>query len=105
MTNLLLQTGAALALVIVLIAAAAWVYRKKQPGTPGLFKVVAYQPFGPRRGVAALRVGREVLVLGVSNSDLKLLRVVDASVIEEGTAAVAADRVSRLRKMKERLDG
>jgi flagellar biogenesis protein FliO len=47
---------------------------------------VAYHPFGPRRGVAALRVGSEVLVLGVTNTDLKLLRVLDASKVEGGAA-------------------
>ncbi len=105
MTDLLLQTGAALAFVILLIAAAAYVYKKKKPGIPGLFHVAAYQPFGPRRGIAAVRVGREVLVLGVTNTDFRLLRVLDASVLDEGTAAAVADRVSRLRKMKDGLDG
>ncbi|MBP2675155.1 MAG: Flagellar biosynthesis protein, FliO [Deltaproteobacteria bacterium] len=105
MTDLLLQTGAALAFVILLIAAVAWAYKKKKPGIPGLLQLVAYQPFGPRRGVAAVRVGREVLVLGVTNTDLKLLRVLDAAAIEEGTAGAVADRVSRLRKIKEGLDG
>ncbi len=105
MSELIVQTGAALAFVILLIAAAAFVYKKRKPGAPGLFKLVAYHPFGPRRGVAALRVGHEVLVLGVTNADLKLLRVLDASIIEEGTATAVADKVSRLRKLKDGLDG
>lgn len=105
MSELIVQTGAALAFVILLIAAAAFVYKKKKPGGPGLFKLVAYHPFGPRRGVAALRVGHEVLILGVTNADLKLLRVLDASIIEEGTATAVADKVSRLRKLKDGLDG
>lgn len=104
MTSLLLQTGAALAFVILLIAAAAWVYRKKTPGGPGLINLVAYQPFGPRRGVAAVRVGREVLIVGVTNADLKLFRVIDAEALETGTAASVADKVHRLRKIKEGLD-
>ena len=105
MSELIVQTGGALAFVILLIAAVAWAYKKKKPGIPGLLQLVAYQPFGPRRGVAAVRVGREVLVLGVTNTDLKLLRVLDAAAIEEGTAGAVADRVSRLRKIKEGLDG
>jgi flagellar biogenesis protein FliO len=91
--------------VILLIAAAAWAYKKKKPGIPGLISLVAYQQFGPRRGVAAVRVGREVLILGVTNTDLKLLRVLDAAAIEEVTTGAVADRVSRLRKIKEGLDG
>ncbi|MEW6719468.1 MAG: flagellar biosynthetic protein FliO [Thermodesulfobacteriota bacterium] len=105
MTDLLLQTGAALAFVLLLIGAAAWAWKKKKPAIPGLLGLVAYQPFGPRRGVAAVRVGREVLILGVTNTDLRLLRVLDASGIEDGSAAASADRVARLRKIKDRLDG
>lgn len=105
MTELIAQTGGALAFVLLLIAAAAYVYRKRKPGAPGLFRLVAYHPFGPRRGVAALRVGSEVLILGVTNADLKLLRVLDASRIDEGGTAAVADKVSRLRKLKDGLDG
>jgi flagellar biogenesis protein FliO len=104
MRDLLLQTGAALAFVIFLIAAAAWVYKKRKPGTPGLIGLAAYQPFGPRRGVAAVRVGREVLIVGVTNADLKLFRVLDAAEFEAGSGAVVADKVQRLRKIKEGLD-
>lgn len=104
MNALLVQTVAALALVILLIAAAAWVYRKKKPGGPGIIDLVAYQPFGPRRGVAAVRIGREVLIVGVTNADLKLFRVIDAEELKSGPAAAVADKVRRLRKIKEGLD-
>ena len=105
MTYLLLQTGAALAFVVLLIAAAAWAYRKKKPGAPGLLHLVAYQPFGPRRGIAAVRVGREVLVVGVTNADLKLFRVIDADRLEGGTIAAVSEKVKRLRQINEELHG
>lgn len=105
MTDLLLQTGVALAFVLLLIGAAAWAWKKKKPAVPGLLGLVAYQPFGPRRGVAAVRVGREVLILGVTNTDLKLLRVLDGAGLEEGPASASAERVARLRKIKDGLDG
>ena len=104
MTVLLLQTVAALAFVILLIAGAAWAYRKKTPGSPGIIDLVAYQPFGPRRGVAAVRIGREVLIVGVTNSDLKLFRVLDAEDLKTGSVAAIADKVHRLRRIKEGLD-
>ena len=66
---------------------------------------MVYHPFGPRRGVAALRVGREVLVLGVTNNDLKLLRVLDADKAGTLPAPSVPDAVSRLRKIKEGIDG
>jgi len=107
MSALFLKTMAALGFVIMLIAALALAYKKRQPGVPGFFHLVAYHPFGPRRGVAALRVGQEVLVLGVTNTDLKLLRVLDADKVQASPAppSVPEDIVSRLRKIKEGLDG
>jgi flagellar biogenesis protein FliO len=104
MNALLVQTGAALAFVVLLIAAAAWVYRKRTPGGPGVIDLVAYHPFGPRRGIAAVRIGREVLIVGVTNADLKLFRVIDAESLKTVAEASVADKVHRLRKMKEGLD-
>jgi flagellar biogenesis protein FliO len=104
--SLFIQTSAALAFVLLLIVGMAFVYKKKQPGIHGLFQLVAYHSFGPRRGVAALRVGHEVLVLGVTNTDFKLLRVLDADKIgvrqEESSVS---ESVLRLRKIKEDLNG
>jgi len=104
--SLFIQTAAALAFVLLLILGMAFVHKKKQPGIHGLFQLVAYHSFGPRRGVAALRVGREVLILGVTNADFKLLRVMDADKLgvraEEPSVSEA---VLRLRKIKEDLNG
>jgi len=113
MSALLLKTAAALGFVIMLIGVLAMAYKKRQPGVMGLFQLMAYHPFGPRRGVAALRVGQEVLVLGVTNTDFKLLRVLDADKVQASPAlsamppvpAVPEDMLSRLRKIKEGLDG
>jgi len=107
MSVLFLKTAAALGFIIMLIAALAMAYKKRQPGAPGLFHLLAYHPFGPRRGVAALRVGHEVLILGITNADLKLLRVMDADKVQESPVLPSApeDIMSRLRKIKEGLDG
>lgn len=107
MSALLLKTVAALGFIVMLIAAMAFAYKKRQPGAPGFFQLVAYHPFGPRRGVAALRVGQEVLVLGLTNTDLKLLRVLDADKAQASPVPplVPEDIVSRLRKIKEGLNG
>ena len=105
--SIFIQTAAALAFVILLIAGVAFAYKKRLPGAPGFFQLMAYHPFGPRRGVAALRVGQEVLLLGVTNTDFKLLRVLDADKAREYTAPAApvSEAVSRLRKIKEDLNG
>ncbi len=73
MTGTYIQTVAALAFVIILIIAAGYLMRKRQTGT-GLMSIVSYQPFGPKKGVTALKVGNEVLILGVTPNDIRLLK-------------------------------
>jgi len=74
MTGMYLQVAAALAFVILLIAAAGFVLKKKH-NRFGLMSVVSYQPFGPKKGVAALKIGKEILILGVTQNDMRLLKI------------------------------
>lgn len=73
MTGTYIQTAAALVFVILIIVAAAFIQKKKQNRT-GLMNIVGYQPFGPKKGVAALKVGKEILILGVTSNDMRLLK-------------------------------
>ena len=73
MTGIYVQVAAALAFVILLIVAAGFVLKKRQ-NRFGLMSVVSYQPFGAKKGVAALKVGKEVLIIGVSPNDLRLMK-------------------------------
>lgn len=68
-----IQTAVALALVIGLIVLSALFLRKRQ-AKPGMMKVMAYQPLGPKKGIAAVKVGREVLLVGITANDIKLLK-------------------------------
>ena len=73
--------AAALAFVIVLILAVGYVFKKKN-NRFGLMNVIGYQPFGPKKGVAALKVGKEVLILGVSVNDMRLLKTFKENELE-----------------------
>ena len=73
MTGTYIQTAAALVFVIGLIVSAGYVMRKKQTGS-GFMSIVSYQPLGPKKGVTALKVGKEVLILGVTPSEIRLLK-------------------------------
>ncbi len=73
MTGTYLQAVAALVFVVLLIIGAGYFMRKKQTGT-GFMNIISYQPFGPKKGVTALKVGKEVLLLGVTPSDIRLLK-------------------------------
>ena len=109
MSIIFLKAAGALGFILLLIAGMAFAYKKKQSSAPGLFQLMAYHSFGPRLGVAALRVGHEVLILGVTNNDLKLFRVMDVNKVQESPVSppvpVPGDMVERLRKIKEGLDG
>jgi flagellar biogenesis protein FliO len=81
MTGTYIQMAAALFFVILLIIGAGLVINKKQ-NKFGLMSVVSYQPFGPKKGVAALKIGREVLILGVTPTDMRLLKTFDENELD-----------------------
>jgi flagellar biogenesis protein FliO len=74
MTGSYIQMAAAFFFVIILIFAAGFILKKKQ-NRFGFMSIVGYQPVGPKKGVAALKVGKEVLILGVTSNDMRLLKI------------------------------
>jgi flagellar biogenesis protein FliO len=109
MTEMALQMVTALALVVLLILGFGFFYRKRQKAG-GLISVLAYQSLGQKIGIAAVKVGREVLVLGITPNDFKLLKRYDAGSTEKTRAKAAAasgrtERLERLKKLKEGIDG
>ncbi len=81
MTGTYIQMAVALLFVLLLIVGAGYVMKKKQDRY-GLMSVISYQPFGTKKGVAALKVGSEVLLLGVTPSDMRLLKVYKESELD-----------------------
>ncbi|RJQ45432.1 MAG: hypothetical protein C4538_08365 [Nitrospiraceae bacterium] len=73
MTGTYVQMAVALAFVIFLIIATGFIMKKKQT-RGGFMSIIGYQPFGPKKGVAALRVGKEILILGVTSNEMRLLK-------------------------------
>ncbi|GAB4387966.1 MAG: hypothetical protein Kow0025_04530 [Thermodesulfovibrionales bacterium] len=104
MTGYLLQTFAALAAVVALMAGLSY-FLKKRRGAPSPMKVVAYQSLGPRKGVAALRVGGEILLLGVTQSECRLLKAYPEEEFTGGDGAGVAERISRLKRLKGEMNG
>ena len=64
---------ASLLLVVGLLGAALWFLKSKRPVGKS-FTLLQYHAFGPKRGVAALRVYNEVLVLGITAENIRLLK-------------------------------
>ncbi len=128
MMELISQMAMALALVLLLILLLAFAYRRRQKAS-SLIGLMAYQSIGQKMGVAALRIGSEVLVLGITPTDFKLLKRLDGQAAglapsqpqlpagNSGRTDAAqadtpeagidnlADKVARLRRIKEDLHG
>jgi flagellar protein FliO/FliZ len=85
MMDLYLQMGLALILVSGLIFLLGLFVKKKQE-KGGLMKVMGYQSLGPKKGMAMVKVGGEVLLLGVTANDVKLLKSLGSLNEETGSS-------------------
>lgn len=102
MTQEYLQMILALSGILILIGMLAYLARKKQLKS-GLIDVVAYHSLGPRKGIAALRVGAEILIVGVTMTDIKLLTSFKASDLDATGVQSLQDRIAGLKSLKETI--
>jgi flagellar biogenesis protein FliO len=98
-----LQMAMALIAVIGLIAVTGYFLRKRQ-GKSSLMNVLAYQSFGPRKGIAALKIGPEILLVGVTSTDIKLLKAFSEHELEPEFAKEIDRKLHKLRTIKKRLN-
>ncbi|HDH53532.1 MAG TPA: hypothetical protein ENH24_03495 [Nitrospirae bacterium] len=98
MTGTYIQTAAALVFVILLILGAGFIMRKKQ-NRFGLMSVVSYQPIGPKKGVAALKIGKEVLILGVTPNEMRLLKIFKDNELDLEKIDGFQSKLEQLKKM------
>ncbi|HMK50594.1 MAG TPA: flagellar biosynthetic protein FliO [Thermodesulfovibrionales bacterium] len=103
MISAYVQMILALAAVIGLILLSSMFMKKRQARTGTVMSVVSYQSFGPRKGVAALKMGKEVLLLGVTSGDVKLLKTFKEDDFEPQATAEMNAKIKMLKDMKERL--
>jgi len=97
-----LQMAMALAAVIGLIVVMGFFLKKRQ-ASGGLMKIIAYQSLGPRKGIVAVKVGSEVLLLGVTSSDVRLLRTYESDDIKGDLPNEAGGKLAKLKQIKETL--
>ena len=76
MTWAYLQMTAALAGVVALIYVAAHLLKKRQSAGGKRMRLEEYLAMGPRKGIAAVRVGAEVFIIGVTVNDFRLLKAI-----------------------------
>jgi LPXTG-motif cell wall-anchored protein len=78
-------------------------YRRKKKQSH-IFQMVAYQSLGSKKGVAALQVGNEILLLGIMPNGLRVLKTMEAKELIEEQEVPYSNRMEKLRKLKEEID-
>ncbi len=89
--------------LVLSMGALVVMYRRKQ-NQSHIIHMVAYQSLGSKKGVAALQVGNEILLVGIMPNGLRVLKTMDAKEIIEEREAPYSERMERLRKLKEEID-
>jgi flagellar biogenesis protein FliO len=89
--------------LILSVVVLGFLYRRKQKQS-NIINLVAYQSLGSKKGVAALQVGSEILVVGVMPSSLRVLKTLTAGEIQDKREDLFYENMEKLRKLKENSD-
>ncbi|KWT84091.1 FliO/MopB family protein [Candidatus Magnetominusculus xianensis] len=81
MIDVVFQVFVALAAVIFLIYALSFAAKKRR-GSSGFLGLLEYLSLGPKRGIAVVKVGKRAIVLGVTQTDFKLLKTLGEQEVE-----------------------
>jgi len=93
-----------LSLLIVLgaIAVTARVMKGRSVSTTGLLRTLGYLSLGPRKGIAIVKAGREVMLLAVTPNDLKLLKTIAEEDVSVELASIK-DNIQQIKGLRERF--
>ena len=93
----------ALVAVIGVIFIMATILKRKQTKS-SLMTVLTYQSFGPKKGIAAIKIGAEILFVGVTSTDLKLLKTFDENELDPELIRDINEKLNKLRNIKKLLN-
>jgi len=99
MAGNLIQTTLGLLVVLLVIAAAAWAFKRfgnVHVGAQGRMKIIGGISLGTRERAVLLQVGDQQLVIGVSPGRVQTLHVLDKPVLAEESPVNTASFSSRL---------
>jgi len=99
MMDLYIQMAIALAAVVSLIIVLSFLLRKRQ-SKRGIINVVSYQSLGPKKAIVALGIGKEILLVGITPGDLKLLKTYDRNDFESEPIKEMSDKLVKLKNIK-----
>lgn len=109
MNDILIQMLSALFIVIILIFGLSLMYKKRQKSA-GLIGIIEYRSFGQKMGIAAMRINKEIFILGITPTDMKVIERFGEEIIEkpslntdEKDKSNISKRIQRLKEIKESL--
>ncbi len=80
-------------------------FMKKRTGTGSeILKTLGYLNLGPRKGIAIIKAGEEILLVGITTNDLKLLKTLPESALENELKTLK-DNIQQIKSFKELLTG
>ncbi len=80
-------------------------FMKKRTGTGSeILKTLGYLNLGPRKGIAIIKAGEEILLVGITANDLKLLKTLPESALENELKTLK-DNIRQIKSFKELLTG
>ncbi|MBF0540863.1 MAG: flagellar biosynthetic protein FliO [Nitrospirae bacterium] len=82
MIDMVINMTGGLIVVIILIFLLAYIYKKNQQHSAGIMSIKQYLSLGPKRGFAALKVGNEIMIVGITPTDFKLLKTYDEEIFK-----------------------
>jgi flagellar protein FliO/FliZ len=78
-------------------------FMKKRTGTRSeILKTLGYLNLGPKKGIAIIKAGEEILLVGITTNDLKLLKTLPESALENELKTVK-DNIRQIKSFKELL--
>ncbi len=84
------------------LAVTGFLLRRRQKQSQ-IFQMMAYQSLGSKKGIAALKVGGEVLLVGITPAGFRVLKSFPAAELIESSENPLGESLKRLRRLKEEI--
>jgi LPXTG-motif cell wall-anchored protein len=88
--------------LVLSLAVLGLLFRRKQKQSH-IIQMVAYQSLGAKKGVAALQVGKEILLVGIMPNGFRVLKTMEAREVLDQKEEPFSDSLEKLRRLKEEI--
>jgi len=90
--------------IVGLILVVAGIMKNRAGTRSEILKTLGYLNLGPRKGIAIIKAGDEILLVGITANDLKLLKTLPESALEKELKTLK-ENIQQIKGFKELLIG